>query len=99
MSFQFACIADAAGRPANWTKGRKKDFSCADRCVGVFLCTQTSLSLRLSMLAKCIFLFDKLCLHFIYHSMPQILGLHFIHQRSFFSIGIKVHFLGLCLIQ
>jgi len=25
-------VGDAAGRPANWTKGRKKDFSCADRC-------------------------------------------------------------------
>ncbi|XP_065064806.1 bifunctional polynucleotide phosphatase/kinase-like isoform X2 [Rhopilema esculentum] len=25
-------VGDAAGRPAGWVKGKKKDFSCADRC-------------------------------------------------------------------
>jgi hypothetical protein len=24
-------VGDAAGRPKNWTAGRAKDFSCADR--------------------------------------------------------------------
>lgn len=33
--FMYFDFIDAAGRPANWTKGRKKDFSIADRCVRI----------------------------------------------------------------
>ena len=31
----YCHISDAAGRPAKWTTGKKKDFSCADRCVSM----------------------------------------------------------------
>ena len=34
----FICNLDAAGRPAGWVKGKKKDFSCADRCVSKHGC-------------------------------------------------------------